>query len=84
MLMKRLQGSAQVPPQKRQAVSRRLWKMYHDGCFGNPGDAEALQCLGGLQEEALLRQTSTGADDCEQWLRQLQDAADAWVCYQPE
>ena len=84
MLMKRLQGSAQVPPQKRQAVSRRLWKMYHDGCFGNPGDAEALQCLGGLQEEALLRQTSTGADDCEQWLRQLQEEADAWVCYQPE
>lgn len=84
LLLQRLQQSSQLPPQQRRGISRRLWKMYHEGAFGCPGDAEALQCLGRLQEEALQRQTTADAGACEQWLQELQEAAATWLCYQPE
>ncbi len=83
-LLQRLQKSAQVPPQQRSGMSRRLWNMYHEGRFGCPGDAEAVQCLGRLQEEALQRLMRRPEKESEQWLTQLQEESDNWVCYQPE
>ena len=84
ILMQRLQTSAQVPPQQRSGVSRRLWNMYCEGRFGCPGDKEALQSLGRLQEEALLRLAGGSEAENEKWLTSLQEKSENWVCYQAE
>lgn len=83
-LMNRLQSTAAVSPQLRTSVSRRLWNMYHGERFGNPGDEEALRCLGRLQEEALSRMVVDNGKQCEQWLTDLQNASDEWVCFETE
>lgn len=83
-LLQRLQGTAAVPPQQRMNVSRRLWNMYHEGRFGSPGDEEALRCLGRLQEEAPARLAVDNGKQCEQWLDDLQNASDEWVCFETE
>lgn len=83
-LLQRMMDTAQLPPAQRVATSRRLWNMYADGLFGCPGDAEALQCLGRMQEEALSRQISGNAVELQQWLDSLHAAEDNWICFDAE
>ncbi len=84
ILLQRLQSSALVPQPQRFGVSRKLWNMYQEGRFGCPGDTEALQCLGRLQEEAAVRLAQENEGENEKWLSRLQQESDNWVCYQPE
>lgn len=80
-LLRRVQSTAAVPPQQRSAASRVLWNLYLDGRFGCPGDEEAMQCLGRLQEEALQRLATPQEKALEQWLAQLCQPADTWLCF---
>lgn len=84
VLLQRLQTGAQVPPQQRCEMSRRLWNMYHEGRFGCPGDEEALQSLGRLQEAAMQRLAGGNEAANEKWLKSLYEESDNWVCYQAE
>ena len=81
-LLQRLQLSAAQPPQRRVEMSRTLWNLYRDGHFGCPGDEEALQSLGRLQEEALLRMASGKEKETETWLARLCESGDTWVCFE--
>ncbi len=83
-LLQRVQQTAAIPFNLRQAVSNRLWNMYHDGRFGCPGDEAALRCLGRLQEKALAQLENSSGAKWEQWLDGVQKNCDEWVCYQPE
>lgn len=80
-LLRRVQETAVVPPQQRSGASRVLWNLYREGCFGCPGDDEAMQCLGRMQEEALRRLASPQEKETEQWLAQLRQPADTWLCF---
>lgn len=81
-LMQRLRDTSGLPQQQRAGVSRSLWNMYLQGCFGCPGDEESLQALARLQEESLERQHQGKESDCSRWLTQLRAATENWVCYQ--
>ena len=85
LLLRRVQSTADLPPQQRAGISRALWALYHAGRFGCPGDAAALRCLGRLQDEALQRQQTTPGDkELRSWLETLQQSDEHWLCYQPE
>ena len=81
ILLRRLQETAALPPQQRSGVSRTLWNLYHEGAFGAPGDEQAMQSLGRLQEEALLRMGTRSEKETEQWLESLRQESEAWVCF---
>ncbi len=81
-LLQRLRATGALPPQWRSAVSRSLWNLYCEGRFGCPGDAEAMLCLGRLQETALARMTSEPVEHTTRWLEQLRDDSEDWVCFE--
>ena len=81
-LLARLQATTALPVQQRVGISRCLWNMYRQGGLGCPGDAEALQALERLQNEALARQCAGTEKDCTRWLTQLRSEAENWVCYE--
>lgn len=85
MLLQRVQATAALPPSQRAEASRVLWSLYHDGCFGCPGDTNALRSLGRLQDEALQRQQkSPDAKELNRWLESLRSSGENWLCFQPE
>jgi hypothetical protein len=83
-LLQRARIMAQVPRQHRQGMSRRLWRMYRDGYFGCPGDAETLNYLGNLQKEAEFRLQNSTEKENASWLDELGMSADNWVCFNAE
>lgn len=81
-LLTRLQTTAGIPQQQRVGISRGLWNMYCQGEFGCPGDAEALDALSRLQEEALQRLCAGKNEDCTRWLSQMRSTTENWVCFE--
>ncbi len=82
-LLRRVQDTATLPPQRRCRTSRTLWNLYEAGRFGCPGDVEAMQCLGRLQEEALRGMNSLSEKEFDRWLESLSRAdEDNWVCFE--
>lgn len=81
-LLARLQATTALPAQQRVGISRCLWNLYRQGGLGCPGDAEALQALERLQNEALARQCAGTEKDCTRWLTQLRSETENWVCYE--
>lgn len=82
LLLGRMQSTAAVPAPRRVEMSRTLWNLYRDGRFGCPGDAEALQCLGRLQEEGGLRLQSQQEKEVDNWLSRLRSPENGWVCFE--
>lgn len=83
VLLRRMQATAPISPQRRNRMSRTLWNLYHAGSFGCPGDAEAMLCLGRLQEESLLRMTTQPEKETDRWLESLSHAGEEdWVCFE--
>lgn len=81
-LIHRAQTMSRIPQEQRLGMSRSLWRMYHDGYFGCPGDAEALHCMARLQAESENRLLSGAEKDRLAWLEGLRRNQDDWVCYQ--
>lgn len=82
-LLRRVQDTAALPPQRRCRMSRTLWNLYCSGRFGCPGDEESMRCLGRLQEEALRGMNSWSEKDFERWLESLSRADEGnWVCFE--
>ena len=82
MLLQRMQSTAAIPAPRRVETSRTLWNLYRDGRFGCPGDTEALQCLGRLQEEAGHRMQTQQEKEVEDWLSRLREPEAGWVCFE--
>lgn len=84
LLLQRLQTTGALPPQLRSDMSRTLWGMYRAGAFGCPGDAEALLCLGRLQEESIMRMSTGPEKSTAEWLENLRRNAGNWVCFEEQ
>lgn len=84
MLLNRIEVCRQLPEADRRQMSRTLWDMYHDGLFGCPADETAQQWFAELQHGSLDRLHKDGSQATEEWMRQLRDSADQWVCFSPE
>lgn len=80
-LLQRIRTTAGILPSMRRRVSSCLQGMYGQGVFGCPGDREALQCWGRLQEQGLTMLQGERTDEqVEQWLVGLQPAPMNWIC----
>ncbi len=80
-LLQRVRTTANLPPGICRNASRTLWSLYRSGRFGCPGDEQAMQCLGRLQEESLLRMATRPEKETASWLEQLCHSEDDWVCF---
>lgn len=83
-LLRRMNQAAGVVAEDRQAMSRQLWNLYGEGCFGCPGDSVALQRLLDLQRAALPLLAEQGAEASAQWVEAFRSKADGWVCFTPQ
>lgn len=81
-LLDRAELSRRLPVQDRRYVSHNLWSMYHDGLFGCPADDAAQQCFADLQQGCLARLEKGGRRSAEEWVRELRENADCWVCFE--
>lgn len=84
MLMRRVKQASSVAAEDRRAMSRQLWHLYSEGCFGCPGDRMALQRLSDLQRSGLPLLAEQGAEASAQWVEALRSTADGWVCFSPQ
>ena len=82
LLLRRMQSTAGIPAPRRVEMSRTLWNLYQDGRFGCPGDAEALQCLGRLQEEGGQLLLTKQEKEVGNWLSRLCEPETGWVCFE--
>lgn len=80
-LLQRLAAVGNIPRTQRAAVSGTLMDLYRTGRFGCTGDAESLQYLGTLQEEALTRMQDARPEAVEAWVNSLRNQEEAWICF---
>ena len=80
-LLQRLDAVGGIPRTQRAAVSGALMDLYRTGRFGCTGDAESLQYLGTLQEEALTRMQDARPEAVEAWVNSLRNQEEAWICF---
>lgn len=81
-LLKRMDSTDGVPVVERQAVSRRLWNMYRNGCLGCLGDQQAVQRWKKLQETGLSLLVTEGSTGVNRWLDSLPQVENRWVCFE--
>lgn len=80
-LLRRLECAGSVPRPQRTAVGAALMDLYRAGRFGCTGDAESLQYLRGLQEEALTRMQAQKPQEVEAWVDSLRNREEKWICF---
>lgn len=80
-LLQRLDAVGGIPRTQRAAVSGAIMDLYRTGRFGCTGDAESLQYLGSLQEEALTRMQNARPEAVEAWVNSLRNQEETWICF---
>lgn len=80
-LLRRMEQSATVAEPDRRAMSSRLFRLYHRGAFGSPGDATAEAQLCQYQQQGMALLAASGAESSARWLAELEPMAGAWVCF---
>ena len=80
-LLKRVELSRSVPEPQRLRLSRSLRELYHSGVLGCPEDEEAQQFFAELQRDGLQQLAQKGAEETTQWLNNMRNLADRWVCF---
>lgn len=80
-LLRRLDAAGSVPRTQRTAVGGALMDLYRAGRFGCTGDAESLQYLRDLQEEALTRMQAQKPQEVEAWVDSLRRREETWICF---
>ncbi len=80
-LLARLELAIRVAPGDRRALSRSLQRAYGTGSLGCPGDTEALERLAELQQSGLELLAQQGAEPAAQWLQQVSNSGNNWICF---
>lgn len=80
-LLQRLECAGGIPRPQRAAVGAALMDLYRTGRFGCTGDAESLQYLRDLQEEALNRMQHWNPQEVEAWVDSLRGREEPWICF---